>query len=177
LQKFDLAISLHLHFWPALSLAVDNQWGGPSSADKREWLAGAISNIFSSEPNFDQQDLEDFLLQVMSDEFEVGLEDESEQAVAAGIVKARKECAKGDFASVDALYERWQGKGRRTGGVQWTDNGEQADTDGDDDEGEDEENGDTEMGEADAPKLVQREKIEPEIDEEGFTKVVGKRKK
>lgn len=110
----------------------------------------------------------------MGDEFDVGLEDESEQAVAAGIVKARKECAKGDFAGVDALYERWQKKGGKSSGVQWTDNGEQADTDGDDEE--EEEDGDIDMGEAgDAPKLL-RERVEPEIDEEGFTKVVGKRK-
>lgn len=175
LQKFDLAISLHLHFWPALSLAVANQWGGPSSADKRDWLAGSVSELFAAAPDTDEQDVEALLLQVMGDEFEVGLEDSSEEVVAAAIMRARRECAIGDFTGVDALYKRWLAKGANKGdGVQWTDRGEQADTDGSDEE----EGEDVEMGGVEVPRESQaREKAEPEVDEEGFTKVVGRRKR
>ena len=51
---------------------------------------------------------------------------------------------------------------RRGGETDW-------DTDDDEDEG-----GDVEMG--DAPELVRREKEEPEVDEEGFTKVTRKKR-
>lgn len=176
-QKFDLAISVHLHLWPALTLAVANQWGGPSSADKREWLAGAISDLFNAHPTTDAGDVEDLLLQVMGDEFDVGLEDESEEAVAAAIVKSRKECEKGDFAGVDALYERWRRKGGKADQVQWTDNGEQQDTDGDEDDDADADV-DTQMDDADMPEVAQvKEKAQPEVDEDGFVKVVGRRKR
>ncbi|KAL2264798.1 hypothetical protein VTJ83DRAFT_7308 [Remersonia thermophila] len=44
--NFEQGIALALHLWPALTLAVQNNWGGPDSADKRDWFAGAISELF-----------------------------------------------------------------------------------------------------------------------------------
>ena len=59
------------------------------------------------------------------------------------------------------------------------DDDEAQETDWDEEDGEDEgERKDVEMDEA--PQLVEkpkREKLEPEVDEDGFTKVTGRRKK
>jgi pre-rRNA-processing protein TSR2 len=116
------------------------------------------------------------LLQVLEDEFGVRLEDESEVGVAKDIFTIRKEIADGDFATVDRLQSKWEsrkGKEVATGNVQVRQVDQEGEWDSVDEESE-EEDDDVEMG--DAPALVPaKPKPAPEVDEDGFTKVVGKR--
>lgn len=177
--KVDLLVSLHLHSWPALTLAIQNHWGGPTSDDKRDWLAGAVSDLFTSGEVTDADDLEDVLVQVMLDEFEVVVDDDTPAEVAACIVRGRQRILQGDYSEVDQMLARWEEK-RSKGPEKLTfTKVEKGDEDQDTDwesSGEDAE--DVEMDEA--PQLVparQREKPEPEIDEEGFTKVARKNKR
>ncbi|KAF4554386.1 Pre-rRNA-processing protein tsr2-like protein [Elsinoe fawcettii] len=169
-QLFDHTLYYLLSLWPALSLAVQNQWGGPSSSDKRDWLAGTISTLFDERPDTDQYDVEDVLLQVMADEFDVQVEDESEVKVAEEIVRVRREIiGEGRTEGAERVRERWErSQGRK---VQMADGGEQGSEDGSVD-GEDE---DEEMGEAPAVQREERRREEPEVDEEGFTTVRRKR--
>jgi pre-rRNA-processing protein TSR2 len=83
----EAAIVLTLSLWPALALAVQNQWGGPLSTEKRDWFAGAISTLLDETPPsvMDVDYLKEFILQVMLDEFEVCVEDGSVEEVALGI--------------------------------------------------------------------------------------------
>ena len=180
--KFDLSIALTLHAWPALSLAVQNSWGGPDSSEKRDWFAGAVSDLIATTPDADVEYVEEFLLNVMNDEFDANLEDGSAEEVAAKIVGLRKLTLQGDFALVDEMQRNWEERRKRGGGAvkfQLVERGQdEDDTDWDsDDMDEDEDGEDTEM--ADAPELgrAQREKIQPEVDDEGFTKVTGKKKR
>ena len=130
-------------------------------------------------PDADVDYLEEFLLQVMNDEFDVNIEDNSGEEVAAKIIGLRKQTSKGDFAKVEQMYQAWQAKMQRQGShaaeiVQ-----------GPQEEDEDEEwNGfssdepeDVEMDEA--PALVQapKEKIMPKVDDDGFTEVVSRKKR
>lgn len=180
---------------------MQNNWGGDDSADKRDWLAGQVVEQFpsfvptttsnatstsssSSEkqqppPQQEEPDaeyVEELLLQVMLDEFEVNVDDESAFDVAAEIVRLRGQCAKGNFDDVDKLQARWQArKGTKVVFTQGQD--EDGDTDWDDTDGDDD---DEEMDDApalvaagDAPKA--KEKQAPEVDEDGFTKVKRKR--
>lgn len=95
---WELGVAYILHSWPALTLAVSSQWGGPNSEEKRDWLCGAIADMFPSldetltnqpdptgedngEP--DDFDVEETLAQVMQDEFEVTIEDDSVVPVSA----------------------------------------------------------------------------------------------
>ncbi|KAL8936610.1 MAG: hypothetical protein Q9216_004839 [Gyalolechia sp. 2 TL-2023] len=184
-QKFDLAIALVLSTWPALTLAVQNSWGGPLSSEKRDWFAGAISDLFSTQPanSIGVEYLEEFLLQVMNDEFEVNVEDDSGAEIASKIVGLRKLTRQGDFEMVDDMYERWRervakgGEKLRFQHAQEEEEEEDDDDAADDSEGVEEEDEDVEMGEA--PQLVKapKEKIVPKVDEEGFTEVVGKKKR
>jgi len=116
----------------------------------------------------------------MNDEFDANLEDESAEEMAARIIGLRKLTAQGNFEMVDETYARWQERQRRGGGdvgmsfVEGREDEEETDEDSD----EEEWNGieeDTEMGEV--PELVRarKEKPPPAVDEEGFTKVVGKK--
>lgn len=125
----------------------------------------------------------------MQDEFEVDLEDESEGRVAESIVKLRQETARGDFSTVNALHADWvkrkEGKGGNAGQLQVVEHRQDDDddesSDGSDEDSEDEgttgsRNGkvleDVEM--EGAPGRLSS-KPKPEVDEDGFTKVVGKK--
>ncbi|KAL2130305.1 hypothetical protein VTI74DRAFT_6655 [Chaetomium olivicolor] len=216
-SNFEQGVAFSLHLWPALTLAVQNNWGGPDSSDKRDWFAGAIVDLFPDvskltpaqlrqktttqqqqqqqqqsthtqqsqiaveEP--DQVDVETVLLQVMLDEFEVNVDDDSAYEVAEQVVRLRGECLRGKFEEVEALRRRWESKkGNKVVFKQAEDQDEDTDWDTDEEEVEEEddddgEDGDVEMG--DAPALVQaprREREEPEVDEDGFTKVTRKKR-
>lgn len=80
--KWELGVSLVLDSWTVLADAVRGEWGGSDSADKRDWLCGAVADMFSQRPETDECDLEETLLHVMEDEFAVNLEDESAWAVS-----------------------------------------------------------------------------------------------
>ncbi|MCJ1340162.1 hypothetical protein MMC09_005456 [Bachmanniomyces sp. S44760] len=188
-SKIDLAITLtlHLHF-PALTLAVQNSWGGPSpmSAQKRDWFAGAISDLFAttSESTLDVEYVEEFLLQVMSDEFEVEVDDGSVETTAARLIGLRKECLRGNFRKVDEMWQEYrrrrEGKeGANVGGLYVQGEEVDQDTDGESVDGEDQEDdGDVAMGDTVVEtEKIRKERIEPEVDEEGFTKVVGRKKR
>lgn len=175
----DLGITLAINNWPAMNLAVQSNWGGPTSADKRDWLCGAISDMLSDRPETDAEDLEDVLIQVMNDEFDVVVDDESAAPVAAQIMEIRGLTARGDFAPIQAMWEAWQQKSQQKGnvvaGFRRVEDQEVSDDDDDDDE--EDEDDDVDMDEAPALVRAPREKAEPEVDEDGFTKVVGKKRR
>ncbi|MCJ1419703.1 hypothetical protein MMC32_006059 [Xylographa parallela] len=176
--KFDLSIALTLSLWPALSVAVQNSWGGPNSSEKRDWFAGAISDLLAATPDADVEYVEEFLLQVMNDEFDVNVEDGSAEEVAAKIVGLRKLTARGDFGMVDEMFARWEERQRRGGAevaMRFVEEEEDEESDFDTEDWED--GVDVEMGEAPDLVKVPRERPPPEVDEEGFTKVIGKKKR
>ncbi|ETI19602.1 hypothetical protein G647_09436 [Cladophialophora carrionii CBS 160.54] len=197
--RIDLLVALHLWSWPALTLAIQNNWGGSAqvSKDKRDWLAGAVSELLTSTPPqlADVGDLEEVLLQVMTDEFEVVVDDDSAEEVARGIWSGCAKLVDGDTSGLQALYEKWQERQKKGGEpkveiVRAEDKeGEETDWDDEDDDDDDEndwkaDRPDVNMDEAPPlvdidwmPKRACKNKPEPEIDEEGFTKVVGKNKK
>ncbi|KAI9650858.1 rRNA accumulation- protein [Ciborinia camelliae] len=183
LHHFHRSITLSIFLWPSLTLAVSSSWGGPTSSSKREWFAGTLIDLLSAPENFDvdAEWIEELLLQVMEDEFEVVVDDGSAAEIAMGIVKCRGECERGVWGDEKSLCykleKKWAEKGGNEDSLGAFRQGEdQGDTDGDDDSGDEEdEEGDVEMDEA--PQLVRvREPVVPEIDEDGFTKVVKKRR-
>lgn len=130
--------------------------------------------------------LEEFMLQVMNDEFDVNVEDGSGEEVAAKIVGLRKLTLQGDFTLVDEMYQQWQQRQGRGGNgkikFQHLDRGEdEDDTDWDSDDMEEEEEekgeGDIEMDEAPALVKAPKEKVQPKVDDEGFTEVVSKKRR
>jgi pre-rRNA-processing protein TSR2 len=174
----DLGVTLAINAWPALTLAVNSNWGGPTSSDKRDWLCGAISEMLVDRPETDAEDLEDVLIQVMNDEFDVVVDDESAGEVAERIMEVRKAVEKGEFEAVKQMWAEWEAKkGQRGSAVAGFRRGEDVEQETDEEESGDDDEGDVDMGEAPALVRVPRERIEPEVDEDGFTKVVGKKKR
>ncbi|GAQ42306.1 pre-rRNA processing protein [Aspergillus niger] len=175
-QYLDLGITLAINAWPALTLAVQSNWGGPTSSDKRDWLCGAISEMIQERPETDAEDLEDVLIQVMNDEFDVVVDDESAGMVAVQIMEMKGQTEKGEFGAIQEMWEKWQSK-KGASGIEGFKRGE--DQEDDDDDSEEDEDEDMEMDDAPAPALVRapREKVEPEVDEDGFMTVVSKKRR
>ena len=125
------------------------------------------------------------MLQVMNDEFDVNVDDNSGEEIAAKIVGLRKLTLQGDFTMVDDMYSKWQERQRKGGDVKIKfqhvtrdDNEDDTDWDSDDIDEEDEEDGnDVEMRDAPASVKAPKEKPQPNIDEEGFTEVIGRKRR
>jgi pre-rRNA-processing protein TSR2 len=136
--------------------------------------------LFESEKdNIDVDYLEEFMLNIMNDEFDVNIDDESGGEVAAKIIGLRKKTLEGDFRLVNEMLEKWQEKQRKGGDnikaqfTQGQDNEDESDYDSDETDGDD----DMDMDDAPSLPSAPKEKPLPEVDEDGFTKVVGKKKK
>lgn len=186
-QSLDHGIWYCLSLWPALHVATANNWGGPASSDKKDWFAGAVSDFLAANATASDADLledvEVFLLQVMEDEFDCRVEDESEVDVARGIVRLKKGLVEEkDLAVFREMERRWQNRGQMKVNVHVTENvdrevdDEDEEWDGFDEDGD---GADVEMEEA--PALVStpraKEKVQPEVDDDGFTRVVSKKKR
>jgi pre-rRNA-processing protein TSR2 len=175
-SAFDNGIWYALSLWPALHVAVQNSWGGADSSEKRDWFAGAVSDLFTGRQDTDAEDLEAFLLQIMQDEFDCNVEDETEVEVVRTILVLRKTLLEGDMSAYETLERRWGSRGMMKADVLVVDNG-----DGEVDDDEDDEM-DEEMEEDRAPRAGQqaarepREKPQAQVDDDGFTKVVGKKR-
>jgi pre-rRNA-processing protein TSR2 len=137
-----------------------------------------VSDLLASNPATDQEDVEVMLLQVLEDEFGVRVEDETEVGVARDIMALKREVHDGNFATVDALKQRWERtKGREvsTGSVQVKEVEQEGEWDSVDEETDDDE--DDVMRDAPVAAAPPRERPAPQVDEDGFTKVVGKKRR
>ncbi|KAM0252504.1 hypothetical protein ACHAP5_001152 [Fusarium lateritium] len=189
-SEFEQAVAYALHLWPALRLSVQEGWGGPDSADKRDWFAGAVVELFPEYTDTppkngkvpedpDLEEVETVLLQVMIDEFEVNVDDDSGTEVANNIIRARASCTLGTFDEVKTLRTRWSNlNGTKVDKIFKKADDADQDTDWESDDSDDDGEGGADVEMDEAPPLVAapKEKPQPQVDEDGFTMVSKKKK-
>jgi pre-rRNA-processing protein TSR2 len=168
---FARGVIARLELWPALRVAVEQGWGGPSSREKRRWLASEIVDAFDSASSTsmlpDAEYVAAMLAQALEDEFDALFEDGSVEGVAADVVAL--------WGAGEDVVREWERKVEGARGKK-VDVQEVVD---DEDEWEDEESEEGEDEDADeAPQLMptaaevrRREKPTPVTDEDGFTLV------
>ncbi|ORY81536.1 Pre-rRNA-processing protein TSR2-domain-containing protein [Protomyces lactucae-debilis] len=118
---FELGVSLYLWRFQALQLAVENGWGGHDSAEKRDWLAGVVADMYTSQvpaasdvptevalKDIDPEDVEDVVTQVLSDEFSVMLEDDSAYELSMHIDACWKDCLRGQFEKIQQMQQAFE---------------------------------------------------------------------
>uniref|UniRef100_A0A060T8U8 ARAD1D05610p n=1 Tax=Blastobotrys adeninivorans TaxID=409370 RepID=A0A060T8U8_BLAAD len=106
-KRFELGVCMAMYNWEDLTLAVENQWAGSESSDIRDWMVGAIVELF--EDNYtDAGEIETRLLQMMQDEFDVDVQDGSGEVVAQQIVNIYRQCAEENFSTVEKLFSQYQ---------------------------------------------------------------------
>ena len=169
---FELAVSLYLAAWPALTLAVTNEWGGPDSSEKRDWLAGVLADHVTDNPTkeVDVDDLEDIATQVMGDEFNVVLEDDSAVLLAREIEKSWRECMAGEYGNIEAMKARFE-SGLKTDTIKRDEN--DSESSDDEDVTENQENGEGGQGQ----DRMEIDRQDPIIDDDGFELVQKKRRR
>ncbi|KAJ3808832.1 Pre-rRNA-processing protein TSR2-domain-containing protein [Lentinula lateritia] len=203
LVLFARGVIARLALWETLALAVQESWGGPGAKEKRTWMAGVVVDMFeekqsktnsASSPNVDSrvepEDIEDTLLQIMADEFEVHVEDGSAETLGKDIVQlwnaiinsASTGSTAIDYSEGEKMVQEWEShaesaKGRKIQAHYQEAVEEDGDWEDDNNEGDDED-GDHPTDEDEAPPLIDsnRGQRKPEIDEDGFTLVSSRRK-
>lgn len=182
LVSFARGTIITLTLWPALRIAVEGGWGGPESPQKRTWLASAIVDTFEdalhkNEPVPDAIYVEEMMLQVMSDEFGVLVDDGTSQPVAAGIVQLWQEIMhEGKTEGVSRLEDLLEkSKGKKVVVDEKDASDEECQWEDDDEEGDSGESENENTSQVlDRPRDKPRD--EPEVDEDGFTMVKGRGK-
>lgn len=169
--RFELAVAMMVYKWDALVIAVDNGWGGPESAEKRDWLTAVIIDLFKNEKSVDAALIEETMLYAMVDEFDTTVEDDSALPIAVGIINRYKECAENNYSVLEELYVKWSEKEKQrnpTKHIHVHEDPLNPDSSADEEEEELEElvDDDEDMGEASKP--------EPVVDEDGFELVQKK---
>jgi pre-rRNA-processing protein TSR2 len=169
---FARGVIARLAYWSALRIAVDQGWGGPESAEKRMWFASVIVDAFEEQdPSPDDQYIEEMLLQMMEDEFTANLEDGSAEIVAKDVVRLWEDIHVGKQDLVvrfEQQAEKLKGKTLQVQEEMGSGSESEDDEDGEEDDSDE------------APQLTDQgersAKLEPQIDEDGFTLVQGKGK-
>jgi len=176
-----------LDLWPALTIAVAEQWGGPDSDDKKVWMASVIIDEWeqrtsflpsapsaeptvpevdpseAKDPALDLDDLGDLLNQMMSDEFDAKIEDGSIDLVAKDIIRLWHDIliAPSPEATPEVLVSALESKASsvKKTGIKASKGNDPDEVDVLDDDASDDESGsDDEMEVDEAPQLVPREK-------------------
>ncbi|KAG2139754.1 Pre-rRNA-processing protein TSR2-domain-containing protein [Suillus clintonianus] len=196
---FARGLLARLALWPALRIAVHQNWGGPQSAQKQRWLAGVITDEFEASlppvsvsltafdshqsasmhpshtlPEPDTEYIETMLLQIMDDEFEVALEDGSAFDIARDVVRLwndAKEGRDGYVKDLEMQADRMKGKMPQFE----VEAGSASDWEDSDGDSEDESGSDGEdYGKEVVPQLLDHAKEAPDTDDDGFTIVKRK---
>ncbi|KAM4751601.1 pre-rRNA-processing protein TSR2 homolog [Cyanocitta cristata] len=88
--------------WAALQLAVAQGFGGPQGPEKAAWLGSALLDFFTQNAELEQEEVEDFLAEVMDNEFDTVVEDGSLQQVSRELLTLFARVQGGDVGGVGA---------------------------------------------------------------------------
>lgn len=168
--KFELGVCMAVYKWEELITAVENSWGGPNSADKRDWISGVVIELFD-EKAVDVMLIEETLLYAMVDEFDTEIDNDSALVIGDLVLKIYRDCAIENYARVDDLYAKFQQRQAHSGTSQKVVVGADPNNpDYSDDEEEEEE----------APALAEEDGMDidepqgPIVDDDGFELVQRK---
>lgn len=177
--QLDAATAYLLFSYPPLTLAVKESFGGPQSPQKREWLAGTLSEYMATAPSAEADDIGELLVQVFGDEFEMVVDDGTLEGLCRGLEAARDAVREGKGGGVvrelKGVYDcSLKGNGTIVAGCADGDD-EEEDEDDEDDDGDSQDSGDGSADEMVLDAWTSKSKAPPEppeVDEEGFTKIV-----
>ncbi|XP_057615193.1 pre-rRNA-processing protein TSR2 homolog [Chionomys nivalis] len=102
-ELFGAAVRAALDAWPALQIAVENGFGGVHSQEKAEWLGGAVEDYFIANADLELEEVEDFLGELMTTEFDTVVEDGSLPQVSQQLQTMFYHFQKGDGAALQEL--------------------------------------------------------------------------
>ncbi|KAF4072560.1 hypothetical protein AMELA_G00264550 [Ameiurus melas] len=99
-EVFLEAVRAVLETWPVLQIAVDNGFGGVFSQQKADWMVDAVQQYFHDNSDLEQDEVEDFLSELMNNEFDTVVDDGSLPQVAQKVCVMFQQCKQGKLAEV-----------------------------------------------------------------------------
>nr|XP_019566394.1 PREDICTED: pre-rRNA-processing protein TSR2 homolog isoform X1 [Rhinolophus sinicus] len=108
---FGAGVRAALEAWPALQIAVENSFGGVHSQEKAEWLGGAVEEYFfrnegpilSYSADLELDEVEDFLGELMTNEFDTVVEDGSLPQVSQQLQTMFQHFQRGDGVALKEM--------------------------------------------------------------------------
>ncbi|XP_066500166.1 pre-rRNA-processing protein TSR2 homolog [Hoplias malabaricus] len=132
---FGEGVRAVLHTWPVLQIAVDNGFGGVYSQQKANWMVEAVQQYFQENRDLEQEEVEDFLSELMNNEFDTVVDDGSLPQVAQKVCGMFLQCQQGKLDEVRELIKKLdKSSGRAKATLVKTPEEEESDDDGDDDD-------------------------------------------
>ncbi|EPY49361.1 rRNA processing protein Tsr2 [Schizosaccharomyces cryophilus OY26] len=107
LTYFEYAAGVLVCCWPIMRQAVAEEWADVDTADKRDWMAGALVDYICSAKDVDAWDIEELILQILQDEFNVGsVEDDSPYILAQDLHRVWQAALEDNFDPIRDIHER-----------------------------------------------------------------------
>lgn len=117
MDVFREAVSVVFGEWRALQLAVEQQFGGPDSREKAQWLEAVTVDFLRDNADVFSDELEEFLGTMMDQEFDTLLEDGSLAEVSKRIHELFTKCSNGQRKEVEEFILKKQQALKEEGGV------------------------------------------------------------
>ncbi|KAM8830372.1 pre-rRNA-processing protein TSR2 homolog [Synchiropus picturatus] len=76
-ELFTDGVRVVLNSWPVLQIAVDNGFGGVYGQQKADWLVDVVQQYFHDNADLQSFEVEDFVAQLMDQEFDTVVDDGS----------------------------------------------------------------------------------------------------
>ncbi|CAJ1085688.1 pre-rRNA-processing protein TSR2 homolog [Xyrichtys novacula] len=103
-----------LHGWPVLQIAVDNGFGGVYGEQKADWMVDVVQQYFHDNADLQQYEVEDFIAQLMDQEFDTVVDDGSLPEVSLSLQQVFSQWQQGALQqlqhTIDTLNQK---KGQR----------------------------------------------------------------
>nr|XP_020469455.1 pre-rRNA-processing protein TSR2 homolog [Monopterus albus] len=86
-ELFKEGVRVVLHTWPVLQIAVDNGFGGVYGQQKADWMVDVVQQYFHDNTDLQQCEVEDFIAELMDQEFDTVVEDGSLPQVSVSLLQ------------------------------------------------------------------------------------------
>ncbi|KAM3618257.1 uncharacterized protein V6R79_018011 [Siganus canaliculatus] len=86
-ELFTEGVRVVLHNWPVLQIAVDNGFGGVYGQQKADWMVDVVQQYFHDNADLQQDEIEDFIAQLMDQEFNTVVDDGSLPEVSVKLLQ------------------------------------------------------------------------------------------
>ncbi|XP_074500985.1 pre-rRNA-processing protein TSR2 homolog [Sebastes fasciatus] len=84
---FTEGVRAVLNTWPVLQIAVDNGFGGMYGQQKADWMVDVVQQYFHDNADLERCEVEDFIAELMNQEFDTEVDDGSLPQVCDSLVQ------------------------------------------------------------------------------------------
>lgn len=88
--KWRTCVDRLLRSWTGFQLAITMQSGGPNTYEKSQWFLQELCDFVLHQKDLEEDELADWINQILYNDFDLVLEDESTDWIAESLIKCRR---------------------------------------------------------------------------------------